>query len=143
VSTGRRDERGQITLLVIGFFAIVVLLVAVVADLAKAYLVHSDLSATADAAALAAADGVGRRVYAGGLQEQAEIDHQEASALVEDYLTRWIEPDRYRDLSWSVDVSGNRVVVRMNSRARLPFAVPGSDGTAMISTESSAMANVR
>lgn len=138
----RADDRGQITMLVLGLFGIVLLMVAVVTDLTKAYLVHADLTATADAAALAAADGVGKRVYAGGLNGPAEIDRGEATALVEDYLARWIESDRYRDLEWSVDVAGNRVVVRMSSQAKLPFMVPGSDGTATVTTEASARADV-
>ena len=130
------------TVLIFGFFAIVLLMVAVVTDVTKAYLVRADLSSTADAAALTAADGLGKQVYAGGLDDRADLDPGAATRLVESYLARWVPEDQYRDLTWSVEVVGDRIVLRMSTEAEMPFNVPGSDGTATVSTEASAIADV-
>ena len=55
---GTRDERGQMTVLIIGFAAIVLMMIVVVTDISKVFLVRRDLDATADGAVLAAANGL-------------------------------------------------------------------------------------
>ncbi len=54
----KRDERGQTSLLIMGFFVILSLLVGVVVDASAAYLRRQWFISLADGAALAAADGV-------------------------------------------------------------------------------------
>ena len=66
--TARRRERGSITPLVVGLAVVVALLVAAVVDASAAYLQRQGLDAVADAAALAATDGIeGDQVYLQGL----------------------------------------------------------------------------
>ena len=56
----RRGEDGQLTVLIIGFTAIVLLMIVVVTDISKVFLVRRELDATADGAVLAAANGLAR-----------------------------------------------------------------------------------
>lgn len=74
--TGTRDdERGSITPLIIGFAVVIAMLVAVVVDSSAAFLRRQQLDSVADAAALAATDGVqGDAVYTRGLGDTAQID---------------------------------------------------------------------
>ena len=70
--SSRRAERGQTSVLIMGFFLVAVLLTVVVVDASAAFLRRQRLDAVADGAALAAADGVqGEQVYEGGLGERA------------------------------------------------------------------------
>ena len=96
----RRDERGQTTLLIIGFAIVAIMMVAVVVDASAAYLRRTGLDSLADAAALSAADGVqGRQVYEGGLGKRAEIDPVVARRYVAQYL---------RDTGAAVDTPASR-----------------------------------
>ena len=73
--SARRDAEGSVTPLVIGFAVVVALLVGVVVDASAAYLRRQGLNSAADAAALAATDGIqGEQVYTHGLGERAQID---------------------------------------------------------------------
>ena len=79
--SSRRAERGQTSVLIMGFFLVAVLLTVVVVDASAAFLRRQRLDAVADGAALAAADGVqGEQVYEGGLGERAQIDPVAARA---------------------------------------------------------------
>ena len=70
-----RDENGSVAPLIIGFAVVVAMLVAVVVDASAAYLRRQGLNSAADAAALAATDGIqGEQVYTHGLGKRAEID---------------------------------------------------------------------
>jgi hypothetical protein len=84
VKRGRRGgERGQATVLIIGFTVVAVMMVAMVVDASAAYLRRTALDSLADGAALAAADGIqGRQVYEGGLGHRAEIDPVVARRVV-------------------------------------------------------------
>jgi Flp pilus assembly protein TadG len=73
--------------MIAGFAAVLVLLVAVVVDASAAILRRQQLDALADAAALAATDGVqGEAVYTRGLGRRAEIDPVAARRFVAAYL---------------------------------------------------------
>jgi Flp pilus assembly protein TadG len=121
-----RDERGTITPLIIGFAMVVALLVAVVVDASAAYLRRQGLNSVADAAALAATDGLqGDRVYTHGLDDLAEIDAAAARRYVDDYLRASGALSRFPRLSWSVTTSAKTVVVRVAAPLDLPLRVPG------------------
>ena len=83
-----RDERGQTSVLIIGFAFVLLLMVGVVVDASAAYLQRQGLDTLADGAALAGADEVrGSGVYEGGLTgERAPLDAAAARAAVHDYL---------------------------------------------------------
>ncbi len=122
----RRDDRGSITPLIIGFALVVALLVAVVVDASAAYLRRQGLDSVADAAALAATDGLqGDAVYTRGLGERAEIDPATARQYVEEYLRSSGALGRYPGLTWVVSASATSVAVRVAAPLDLPLRVPG------------------
>ena len=121
-----RDERGSVTPLIIGFAVVVALLVAVVVDASAAYLRRQGLNSAADAAALAATDGIqGEEVYTHGLGKRAEIDPAAARAYVADYFASSGIRRRFPGLDYSVQTTENTVVVRVVTPMDLPFRVPG------------------
>lgn len=124
----RREEKGQVTVLIIGFFVVAVLLVAVVTDASAAYLHRQAMSSLADGAALAAADGVqGEQVYTTGLGERAIIDRAAAESYAAAYLAAVDAPASHPGLRHRITVDGDRVVVHVGAPADLPFPVPGVD----------------
>ena len=121
-----RDERGSITPLIIGFAVVVALLVAAVVNASAAYLRRQGLNSAADAAALAATDGIqGEQVYAHGLGERAEIDPASARRFVADHFETSGIRQRYPGLAYSVSTTANTVVVRIVTPLDLPFRLPG------------------
>ena len=130
----RRDERGQTTLLIIGFAIVAIMMVAVVVDASAAYLRRTGLDSLADGAALAAADGVqGRQVYEGGLGKRAEIDPVVARRYVAEYLRDTGAARRYPGLTYDVDATTDRVVVHVAAPLDLPITPPGWDRRPTIS----------
>ena len=130
----RRDERGQTTLLIIGFAVVAIMMVAVVVDASAAYLRRTGLDSLADAAALSAADGVqGRQVYEGGLGKRAEIDPVVARRYVAQYLRDTGASRRYPGLTYDVDATTDRVVVHVAAPLDLPITPPGWDRRPTIS----------
>lgn len=120
------DEQGSITPLIVGFVLLVAVLVAVVVDASAAYLRRQGLNSLADAAALAATDGLqGEQVYTGGLGEQAVIDPASASRHVGDYLRSTGALSEYPGLSWQVRTERTTVTVVVSTPLDLPLRVPG------------------
>ena len=119
-------EQGSVTPLIIGFAVVVALLVAVVVDASAAYLRRQGLNSAADAAALAATDGIqGKEVYTNGLGKRAEIDPAAARQHVADYFASSGIRRRYPGLTYSVRTTDNAVVVRVVTPMDLPLRVPG------------------
>jgi hypothetical protein len=128
-----RGETGSITPLVVGFAFLVAVLVAVVVDASAAYLRRQGLNSVADAAALAATDGLqGDRVYTHGLDDLAEIDAAAARGYVEDYLRTSGVLAEYPGLGWTVSTSATTVVVHLAAPLDLPLHIPGVGGTAVV-----------
>lgn len=131
--TRRRDEAGTVTPLIVGFFIVVALLVAVVVDASAAYLRRQGLNSLSDAAALAATEGLqGEQVYTTGLGEAAVIDAAAAQRYVVDYLRSSGAYARYPGLRHQVSASGTTVVVRVSAPLDLPLNVPGVGDNARI-----------
>lgn len=121
-----RSERGQTSLLLVGFAVVALLMIGVAVDASAAYLRRQGLDALADGAALSAADGVqGRQVYEAGLGERARIDPAVAQALVADYLAVTGAAQEYPGLRYSVDATADRIVVRVSAPLELPLTPPG------------------
>ena len=136
----RRDERGSITPLIIGFALLVAVLVAVVVDASAAYLRRQGLDSVADAAALAATDGLqGDAVYRYGLGERAEIDAGSARRYVEDYLSTSGAAAHYPGLTWVVSTSATSVVVHVAAPLDLPLRVPGVGESATVTGTAAAV----
>lgn len=135
-----QDERGQMTVMIVGFTAVILLMIVVVTDISKAFLVRRDLDATADGAVLAAADGLA--VYQEMKGENAEIDPEEARRLTAEYLDAVGAGETFGSLSWSATVDGQTVIVRLTSTVDLPFEPPGWDTTTEITAEAAAIVQV-
>lgn len=121
----RAGERGNVTVLTIGFLAVLAMLVVVVVNTSAAFLERRELMNLADRVALHAADGLDRdRVYAGGIDGTAVLDAGDARALVGDIVPRGVAMD--------LSTSGDRVEVRLTRTVRLPLVPPGFPSSATI-----------
>jgi len=142
--TAARGDRGQISLLLIGYAAIALVLIVVGIDVSAVFLARRALASTADAAALDGAQALDRTaVYGGavsGCGAALPIDpaaaRQRAVAVVAD------DADDLRRAFRSVDpadvrVDAGTVTVRLTGRARVPFGrllavlLPGHDDGAV------------
>lgn len=125
--TRRRDDDGQLTLLVIGYTLIAVVLITVGVDASKVFLARRALASAADAAALAAAQAVDRAaVYAGesGCDGLLPIDQARAADLVAASLDDAVD---LRHALVALDpprtaVAAGTVSVRLGGDVGLPFA---------------------
>ena len=141
--TSRAAERGQVTVMIIGFFLVVGLLTVVVVDASAAYLRNQSLNSLADGAALAAVDGIeGEQVYGGDLDDRAEIDPALAEQYVEQYLDDIGARDDYPALVWDVHLVGERAVVEISAPLTLPFSPPGWNDSTVVTGEASAVVPV-
>ena len=123
-----RSERGQASVLIVGFFVVVALLVVVVVDASAAYLRKQRLDSLADGAALAAVDTIrSEAVYEQGLGERAALDPGAARNRASDYLTR-AAAGRYPGLRWEVRTTVDSVEVQVQAPLELPLAPPGWAG---------------
>ena len=118
-------ERGQVSVLIVGFAVVLLLAVGVVVDASAAYLQRQGLDTLADGAALAGADEVrGTAVYEGGLGEgRAPLDGAAARAAVHDYFARIGAYDDYPGLSFDIAIRDRSVVVRVTAPLELPITV--------------------
>ena len=139
----RKGDEGQMTVLIVGFTVVILLMVVVVTDISKAFLVRRDLDATADGAVLAAANGLAAVYAQPGAGGKAVIDPDQARRLTADYLDDVAAGNRFDNLDWSVDVEGTTVTVRLSSTADLPFQPPGFPGTADVASEAAAIVPIR
>lgn len=138
----RRDERGQTSVMIIGFAVVVLLLVVVVVDAGAAYLKRQSLDSLADGAALYGADAAaeGRDVYSGGLgHDDLDLSADVARAAVRDYLRSAGAYDAHPGLRVSVAVSGDRLVVEIVAPVDLPLDLPGGPERPTVSATGSAV----
>jgi uncharacterized membrane protein len=128
--TRRQDERGTVTLLIVGFAVVLLMMAAVVTDASAAYLQRQGLDTLADGAALTAADAgaSGDEAYGDGLDATLHLDADVARAAVFGYLRRVGAFTRYPGLTARVSVDSARqlVVVEVHASIHLPLHVPGS-----------------
>lgn len=141
-----RGERGQTSVLIIGFAFVLLLMVGVVVDSSAAYLQRQGLDTLADGAALTAADAgaSGDEAYGDGLAADLHLDADVARAAAVGYLHRIGAFTRYPGLTAtvSVDSSAQRVIVEVHAPIHLPLHVPGSPERADIGATSAATVGV-
>lgn len=140
-----RDQRGQTSLMIIGFAAVLILAVAVVVDASAAYLQRQGLATLADGAALHGADGGARglETYTTGLADDRLTQAAPgARAAVADYFRASDAYRRYPGLTYEVRAEGERIVVHVRAPLDLPLRVPGSPGSATIGARGSAVVTV-
>jgi len=115
-------ERGQITVMTIGFFMFLGLLVVVVVNASAAFLQHQELDNLADGAALAAADGLSRDAfYRHGADQRVQIDQGEARRLVASYLSA----SGAHVTVVRIVADGDRVHVHIERAVHVAIAPPG------------------
>lgn len=139
----RRDDQGQVTVLIVGFAIVLLLAVGLVVDASAAYLRRQSLDNVADGAALAGADEVrGSKVYDGGLHdERAPLDKKAVHAAVGAYLRGINAYADYPELTYGVHIRDNAVVVEISAGLELPITV-GSLSDARVGSRGSAIVDV-
>jgi hypothetical protein len=119
----QRDERGFITLWILGLTVAVLFLGGLGVDLWRAIAVRREISAMADAMATAGANGLDESALRGG---RLELDPERARDLVAAELAQY--PGAARIDGESVRVNGTRVVIVLRERVRfslLGIFMPG------------------
>lgn len=136
-------ERGSVAPLIIGVGLVIAVLVAVVIDASAAYLRRQQLDSVADAAALAATDGLqGEAVYTHGLGERAVIDPAAARRFVAEYVASSGAATRYPALRVAVTTTADTVVVRLRAPLDLPLHVAGVGETTLVSATAASVVTV-
>ena len=138
----RRDERGQTSVLIVGFAVVLLILIAMAIDASAAFRHRQSLTNLADGAALFGADAgaSGRDVYDGGIgQQPLDVTAAAARAGVARYLGT---VGAYRDhpgLRYEVTVRDDAVWVTVTAPVDLPLTFPGVDGSPRVSATSRAV----
>ncbi len=145
----RRDERGQATVMIIGFAVVLVMAVVLVVDSSAAYLQRQGLDTIADGAALRGADlgATGEETYTHGVPEnRLAVTAAAARVAVRAYLVDIGAYQCYPGLTYavSVDATASSVTVRVHAPLDLPLTIPGSPsrpvvgavGSAVVTTDS-------
>jgi len=119
-----------VTVLIVGFAAILVLLIAVVVDASAAYLHRQGLDNLADGAALHGADLGAGGIYEHGLGDDRLL--QESGAVhvaVADYLRRAGAEAKFPGIAASVrvDAAAGTVTVVLTAPMDLPLSFPGAE----------------
>lgn len=121
---GRGGDRGQVTLLTIGYAVIALLLVTVVVNLSRVFLAQRALDSAADEAALAGVQTVQTgRYYGEGAGRQLPLAGEAVRSAVEKHL-RASAAGRTCD-AFALDgvrSTTTTVTVRVSCRVRIPFA---------------------
>lgn len=151
-----RGDRGQLTLLIIGFVTIAAVLVVTAVDVSKVFLARRALASAADAAALRAAQQLDRAaIYsgqAGGCGELLPVDASAATSAAAaslDDQTAGLRATFAAVQAPQVSVTGNTVTVRIGGDVVVPFGrvlalldPAYGDGRVHVAVESSAQSPV-
>jgi len=143
----RRDDRGSVTPLVVGFAVVLAMAVALVVDATAAYLQRSGLSTLADGAALYGADAAagGAATYVDGVPtDRLGVDRATAEAGVAAYLRQVGAFEEYPGLRHvvTVDPATSSVRVELTAPLDLPLTFPGAPETASISARGEGVSGV-
>lgn len=141
----RRHEDGQVTLLIIGFAAMLVMAIAAVVDASAAYLQRQGLDNLADGAALHGADLGSAGVYAEGLPDERLLQETAAvRAAVQEYLRASGAQQRYPGIETAVAVNraDRSVTVTLQAPLDLPLMVPGWSTAPVVGASSTAAVTV-
>lgn len=140
-----RDERGQVTVLIVGFALVLVMAVVVVTDASAAYLQRQGLDSLADGAALYAADLGATGSYADGLSDERLLQEEESvKGAVATYLALTGAAERFPGIRVRVDVDpvARSVTVALDAPLDLPLTVPGSPSAPRVGASSTAAVTV-
>lgn len=115
-------DDGSVLVLIVGFAAVVLLLIAVVTDVSAVFLARRSLTSQADGAAVAAAQAIDEEAFYTGTAppDRLPLDRAAAERAAADYLAGARlsgGPIRLR----SAAVRDGRVTVTLTGQARPPF----------------------
>ena len=110
------NDRGQVTILVVGMSIVVLSVVGLAADGTRAFLYRRTLQSAADAAAMAGAGELDHDIYYASRGRRVELD-QEAAGKV---ASRWLEL-RAVAADPSISVTDERVHVVLRGTVRTLF----------------------
>jgi hypothetical protein len=138
------DERGQVTVLIVGFVVLIATLIAVVVDASAAYIQRQGLSTLADGAALRGADlaVTDGKVYTGGVTEhRLALTRVKAKEAVRGYLVDAGAYRRYPGLTYDVmvDPVSERITVSLDAPLDPPLTFLGSPASASVGATGSAV----
>ncbi len=142
-----RGERGQASVMIVGFAVVLAMAVAMVVDASAAYLQRQGLDTLADGAALQGADlgATGEDTYRHGVPaDRLELTADRVRASVHTYLLEIGAYRTYPGLTYdvAVDAAASRVTVRVQAPLDLPLTVPGSPDHPTIGAVGSAVVTV-
>lgn len=143
VQAGRR-EQGQLTPMLIGFVAIVLVAIVVVANASKAFLYRRSLASWADGAAIAAAQEVAEAaIYSGEFGDVLPLAAGDAHDEVGAYAARHGLAGRFDEFTIAdVTVSDDgTVTVELSARMDFVWAV-GTDTGVTVTAHASAIAPI-
>ena len=144
------DERGQISLLILGFTVIAVVLIIGAVDVTAVQLARARLLDTADGAALDASDALdNRKTYGGGLKSTVAITDASVRQSAAQYLA--IRPRPHGITSWALtndtgSPDGETAVIWLRGAVDLPIAasiLSAFGGSVDITVESRARSGLR
>ena len=145
-----QGERGQISLLILGFTVIALMLIMGAVDVTAVQLARSRLLDAADSAALDASDALeSGSAYGGGLRPAVEITGDSVRQSASAYLA--VQPRPHGISSWVLvdgtgSPDGQTAVIRLRGTADIPIAasVMGAfGGSVTITVESRARSALR
>ena len=113
-----RDEQGQAAALLIGVLFLGLLFVGFAIDGARLFTARRDLQNVADSAALAGASEIDASVYRASGGAEVRLDARGARAAVDEIVRASSLP---ADTAIDVQITGDRVVVRIARPVRLRF----------------------
>ncbi len=135
----RREESGQVTVMVVLFSICVLLAVIAVTDVSASYLRRQAATSLADGAALAATEAAAASGIYGAEQDAfVPIEQQAAALAVEQYLRDTGSYSAYPGLRADVRVVADRVQVSLTMPYELPVPLPGVAATTTIHAAGSA-----
>ncbi|MBE3075531.1 MAG: hypothetical protein IMZ75_11420 [Actinobacteria bacterium] len=145
-----QGERGQISLLILGFTVIALMLIIGGVDVTAVQLARTRLLDAADGAALDASDALDNgSAYGGGLRSAVEISDASVRQSATQYLA--VEPRPHGISSWVLadgtgSPDGQTAVIRLRGTADIPIAasvLAAFGGSVSITVESRARSGLR
>jgi hypothetical protein len=118
-----RDERGTVLVLLLGFTAVLLLMVAVVVNVSAVILAKRALASAADGAAVSAAQALDlEALYAGGLGSgRIPLEPGQARARVASYAAQAAQSQPGLQLRVDLSDDGSTAIVRGVRLVELPF----------------------
>ena len=149
-SVDEQRERGQISLLILGFTVIALMLIIGAVDVTSVQLARARLLDAADSAALDASDALDNgSAYGGGLRSAIEITGDSVRQSAAQYLA--VQPRPHGISSWVLadgtgSPDGQTAVIRLQGTADIPIAasvLSAFGGSVTITVESRARSALR